>query len=92
MELAGDQAIKDQLAANTRQAVEQGVFGLPSFIVGDELWFGRTGCAKWKKLDPGLPDPKRRTQKNKRSPRRRLRLGRRAILCRYAPDHYITAV
>jgi 2-hydroxychromene-2-carboxylate isomerase len=41
MELAGDQAVKDQLVANTRQAVEQGVFGLPAFIVGDELWFGK---------------------------------------------------
>ncbi|HEY5710792.1 MAG TPA: 2-hydroxychromene-2-carboxylate isomerase [Allosphingosinicella sp.] len=41
IELAGDQAVKDQLAANTRQAVEQGVFGLPAFIVGDELWFGK---------------------------------------------------
>ena len=41
LELAGDQAVKDQLAANTRQAVELGVFGLPAFIVGGELWFGK---------------------------------------------------
>jgi 2-hydroxychromene-2-carboxylate isomerase len=41
IELSGDQAVKDQLAANTRQAVEEGVFGLPAFIVGGELWFGK---------------------------------------------------
>ena len=41
MELAADQSVKDQLAANTREAVELGVFGLPSFIVGGELYFGK---------------------------------------------------
>ncbi len=39
--LAGDQTVKDRLIANTQEAVEQGVFGLPSFIVGGELWFGK---------------------------------------------------
>lgn len=41
IELAGDQNVKDELIANTREAVEQGVFGLPSFIVGGELFFGK---------------------------------------------------
>ena len=41
LELAVDQGIKDQLVANTREAVELGVFGLPSFIVGGELYFGK---------------------------------------------------
>lgn len=39
--LAGEQAVKDRLVANTRDAVEQGVFGLPAFIVGGELYFGK---------------------------------------------------
>ena len=39
--LAGDQAVKDRLIANTQEALAQGVFGLPSFIVGGELWFGK---------------------------------------------------
>ena len=39
--LIGEQGVKDQLIANTQQALEQGVFGLPSFIVGSELWFGK---------------------------------------------------
>ena len=39
--LAGDQGIKDQLVANTGEAVEQGVFGLPAFVVGGELYFGK---------------------------------------------------
>jgi 2-hydroxychromene-2-carboxylate isomerase len=41
LELSVDQGIKDQLVANTREAVEHGVFGLPSFIVGGELFFGK---------------------------------------------------
>lgn len=41
MALAGDQAVKDRLIANTQEAVEQGIFGLPSFIVCGELWFGK---------------------------------------------------
>ena len=39
--LAGDQAVKDRLIANTQEALAQGVFGLPSFIVGGELYFGK---------------------------------------------------
>lgn len=39
--LAGDQEVKNQLIANTQEALAQGVFGLPSFIVGGELWFGK---------------------------------------------------
>jgi len=36
----GDPAIKDALKANTAEAVERGAFGAPTFIVGDELFFG----------------------------------------------------
>jgi 2-hydroxychromene-2-carboxylate isomerase len=36
-----DQAIKDALVANTEGAVARGVFGIPSFFVGDELFFGK---------------------------------------------------
>lgn len=39
--LAGDQGVKDRLIANTQEALAQGVFGLPSFVVGGELWFGK---------------------------------------------------
>lgn len=41
MALAQDQAIKDELVANTAQAVARGVFGSPSFFVGDALYFGK---------------------------------------------------
>jgi 2-hydroxychromene-2-carboxylate isomerase len=33
--------VKDRLIANTQEALAQGVFGLPSFVVGGELWFGK---------------------------------------------------
>lgn len=36
-----DSAIKQQLIANTESAVERGVFGSPSFFVGDDLYFGK---------------------------------------------------
>ena len=39
--LTQDQAVKDTLAANTSGAVERGIFGSPSFFVGDELYFGK---------------------------------------------------
>ena len=41
--LAGTQqpAIKQQLIQNTEDSVARGVFGSPSFVVGDELFFGK---------------------------------------------------
>jgi 2-hydroxychromene-2-carboxylate isomerase len=36
-----EQAVKDRLAANTQSAYERGAFGLPTFLVGDELFFGK---------------------------------------------------
>ena len=34
-------AIKQRLLKNTEAAVARGVFGAPSFFVGDELFFGK---------------------------------------------------
>jgi 2-hydroxychromene-2-carboxylate isomerase len=36
-----DDDVKSRLLANTQNAVERGVFGSPSFFVGDELFFGK---------------------------------------------------
>ena len=41
MTLTQDQAVKGRLMASTTRAVERGVFGSPSFFVGDELYFGK---------------------------------------------------
>lgn len=38
---AGDPAIKDKLKSNTDGAVARGVFGAPTFFVGDEMYFGQ---------------------------------------------------
>ena len=38
---AGDPAIKDKLKANTDGAVARGVFGAPTFFVGEEMYFGQ---------------------------------------------------
>jgi 2-hydroxychromene-2-carboxylate isomerase len=37
----GRQAVKDRLRANTEDAAARGVFGAPSFFVGEELFFGQ---------------------------------------------------
>ena len=36
-----DPKVKQQLITNTDDAVARGVFGSPSFFVGDELFFGK---------------------------------------------------
>lgn len=41
LERAQSQEIKDLLAANTQDAFEHGAFGIPSFLVGGELYFGK---------------------------------------------------
>ncbi len=38
---AADPEIKGRLVANTEAAVARGVFGIPSFFLGGELWFGK---------------------------------------------------
>lgn len=38
---AQDQGVKDTLAANTQRACDRGAFGIPTFFVGDEMWFGK---------------------------------------------------
>ena len=38
---AQDQGVKDTLVANTQRACDRGAFGIPTFFVGDEMWFGK---------------------------------------------------
>ena len=38
---AADPEIKARLVANTEASVARRVFGIPSFLLGDELWFGK---------------------------------------------------
>jgi 2-hydroxychromene-2-carboxylate isomerase len=38
---AEDEAVQDEYDANTRAAIEQGVFGVPTFVIGDELFWGQ---------------------------------------------------
>ena len=41
LERTQDPAIKAKLVENTAAAVERGVFGIPTFFVGDEMFFGK---------------------------------------------------
>jgi 2-hydroxychromene-2-carboxylate isomerase len=36
-----DPAVKSNLAENTDAAVARGVFGVPTFFVGEEMFFGK---------------------------------------------------
>lgn len=46
LERSGEDAIKAELAQNTASAVERGAFGIPTFFVGDEMWFGKERLAQ----------------------------------------------
>jgi 2-hydroxychromene-2-carboxylate isomerase len=39
--MAQEQPVKAKLAANTEAAVARGAFGVPTFFVGDEMFFGK---------------------------------------------------
>lgn len=39
--MINDQAVKDALKRNTDEAVERGVFGAPTFFVGNEMYWGQ---------------------------------------------------
>ena len=41
MNRIGQQNVKDQLIANTEEAVNRGVFGAPTFFVGERMFFGQ---------------------------------------------------
>ena len=41
LEATQDPAVKAELVANTEAAVARGVFGIPSFFVGEEMFFGK---------------------------------------------------
>lgn len=43
---ARDQDVKDRLAANTQTAVDRGAFGVPTFFIGDEMFFGKERLAQ----------------------------------------------
>jgi 2-hydroxychromene-2-carboxylate isomerase len=40
LEQSNADAIKQQLRERTDEAIARGIFGVPSFVVGDELWWG----------------------------------------------------
>ena len=41
VEKTQDPAVKQKLMDNTSAVVERGVFGIPTFFVGDEMFFGK---------------------------------------------------
>tara|TARA_B100000767_G_C19292628_1_gene340096 strand:- start:51 stop:497 length:447 start_codon:yes stop_codon:yes gene_type:complete len=42
--------IKAELIANTNKAVEKGAFGIPTFFIGDEMFFGKESLRELKDL------------------------------------------
>jgi 2-hydroxychromene-2-carboxylate isomerase len=41
MALVSDAEVKAKLVANTEEAVSRGVFGAPTFFVGEQMFFGQ---------------------------------------------------
>ena len=41
LDCAADPEVKKGLVDNTEQAVARGVFGIPTFFVGEEMFFGK---------------------------------------------------
>jgi 2-hydroxychromene-2-carboxylate isomerase len=41
LEAAEQSAVREEYDANTRAAIDQGVFGMPTFVIGDELFWGQ---------------------------------------------------
>ena len=41
IDLSNTPEVKAELAANTDAAAARGVFGIPTFFVGDEIFFGK---------------------------------------------------
>ena len=41
LESTQDPEVKAELMSNTQSAVERGAFGIPTFFVGDEIFFGK---------------------------------------------------
>ena len=41
MTLIADQAVKDKLKENSKNAVARGAFGAPTFFVGEEMYWGQ---------------------------------------------------
>ena len=52
----GDPAVKRQLRTNTEEAIERGVFGVPTFVIGEEIFWGEdtTGMMVDYLADPEL--------------------------------------
>lgn len=46
IETANSPEVKAELVANTEAAVARGVFGIPTFFVGDEMFFGKERIAQ----------------------------------------------
>ena len=46
MALSNDEAVKAELVANTENAVARGAFGIPTFFVGNDMWFGKERLAQ----------------------------------------------
>jgi 2-hydroxychromene-2-carboxylate isomerase len=46
LERAQSAGVKQTLAANTDAAVQRGAFGIPTFFVGNEMFFGKERLAQ----------------------------------------------
>jgi 2-hydroxychromene-2-carboxylate isomerase len=55
LELSTSPEVKAELVANTQAAVQRSVFGIPTFFVGDEMFFGKERLGQIEELLSALP-------------------------------------
>lgn len=56
LEATQDPEVKQRLIDNTENAVERGAFGIPTYFVGEEMWFGKERLGQLEDfLDGGKP-------------------------------------
>ena len=42
--------VKEKLISNTNKAVKKGTFGMPTFFVGDQIFYGKERLAQIEKI------------------------------------------
>jgi len=56
LEAATSQSIKDELRVRTQEAIDRGVFGVPAFFVGDQLYWGQDRLHEVERVLGGAPE------------------------------------
>ena len=57
LEQIQDKAVKEKLVDNTGNAVARGAFGIPTFYIGEEMFFGKERIGQMEEMLAGMKGP-----------------------------------